>query len=162
MDQRDRIPARPYGLGESHLRRITSTLVLIDQRLDEIERWASGPLPSGPLYRWRQDLDPATLKRIALEARKVREELVRIIERLDLQPQERVASRAIQTGAIFSLVELEELEPRRMRAYGALTEEQAGLFGEIWGPLNGPLEEIRRLCGAPGAGGAASSSGGDP
>ncbi len=162
MDHRDRAPARAFGLGESHLRRITSTLALMDQRLDEIERWAWGPLPSGPLYRWRQDLDPGTLRRIALEAGKVREEMARIIERLNLQPQERVASRAIQTGAIFSLVELEELEPRRIRAYGALTEAQVRLFEEIWEPLNGPLEEIRRLCGAPGTGSTASSVEGDP
>ncbi len=162
MDHRDRAPAPAFGLGESHIRRITSTLVLMDQRLDEIERWASGPLPSGPLYRWRQDLDPRALKRIVLEARKVREELSRIVERLDLQPQERVASRAIQTGTIFSLVELEELEPRRIRAYGALTEAQIRLLEEIWEPLNGPLEEIRRLCGGLGAGSAASSGEGDP
>ncbi len=46
------------GLDASHLRRIGAILVLLDQRLDELERWVSWPLPSGPLYRWCPDLAP--------------------------------------------------------------------------------------------------------
>ncbi len=57
-------------LGEPHFQRITSTLVLLDQRLDEMERWTSWPLPSGPLNLWRRDLDRLVLARVGLEAGK--------------------------------------------------------------------------------------------
>ena len=141
-------------LRESHLRRINSTLALIDQRLDEMQRRTCWPAPEGPLYRWRQDLDGMSLTLIAAEVGRLREELGRVVERLGLEPQERPASRAIHTGAIFSLVDLEDLEPARIRAYGALTAAQEEMLDRLWKPLRLPLEGIRRACGRKGLGDA--------
>jgi len=135
-------------LGEPYFQRITSTLVLLDQRLDEMERWASWPLPSGPLYLWRNDLDRQVLARIGLEAGKAKEELRTVTARLGLQSHERVASLAIRAEAIFSLFDLEDLEPRHIKAYEALTEAQAQQISTLWEPLRRPLEAIRVLCGA--------------
>ncbi len=133
-------------LGESHLRRINSSLVVLDQRLDTIQRWESGAMPSGPLFHWRKDIDPRVIAQIGLEVGKAREGLRRVIAMLGLQPHEMLASREIQTGAIFSIIDLEELEPHYIKAYGALTGTQTQLLQGVWEPLRRPLDEIRRLC----------------
>ncbi len=134
------------GLESSHLRRIGAVLVLLDERLDEVERWASWPLPSGPLYRWRLDMDPASRLRLRAKVAKTREELRSIAWLLGIESQVRVASTAIQTLMTFSLIDLEELEPKRMKAYGALSEKQAEALGALWPSLREPLEAIRRQC----------------
>ena len=147
MRSRDFETPNALKLGEAHFRRITSTLVLLDQRLDEMERWASWPLPSGPLYLWYRDLDRRVLTRIGHEATEAKDELGRVADRLRLQSQERTASLSIRTEAIFSLFDLEDLEPRHIKAYEALTEAQAQQLSTLWEPLRRPLQAIRLLCG---------------
>ena len=162
MRSRDPDARNALKLGEPHFQRITSTLVLLDQRLDEMERWASWPLPSGPLYRWRRDLDRQVLTRIGVEAGKAREELCRITDRLGLQSHERVASLAIRAEAIFSLFDLEDLEPPHIKAYEALTEAQAQQISTLWEPLKRPLEAMRLLCGPVHEGDAGKDGVGSP
>jgi hypothetical protein len=134
------------GLDGSHIRHIGAILVLLDQRLDEMERWASWPLPSGPLYRWHRNLTPAALLRVQEEVARAREELRSIARRLNLLPHVKTAASSIQTGATFSLIDLEELEPSRIKAYGALSEEQGRELAALWNPLREPLEIIRGQC----------------
>ena len=134
------------SLPEAHVRHLSAILVLLDQRLDEMERWASGPLPSGPLHRWRRDLAPPALREIRREVGKARKELAAVAGVFGLHPQQRVASTSVQTAATFSLIDLEELQPRHMAAYGPLTEEQAAALATAWGPLKDLLEAIRAQC----------------
>ena len=147
MLSRDFETPNALRLGEAHYRRITSTLVLLDQRLDEMERWASWPLPSGSLYLWHWDLDRRMLSRIGHEAGRAKEELRRITAMLGLQSQERNASLSIRTESIFSLFDLEDLEPRHIKAYEVLTEAQTQQLSALWDPLRRPLQAIRLLCG---------------
>jgi len=133
-------------LPESHLRRITATLRIVDERLDEIERWVSGSIPSGPLYQWRPNLDSASLARIGAALKKAREELEHVTRKLGLASREITASSAIMVAALFSLIDLDELEPKRMKGCGALAEEKGKILMELWEHLRPSLEEIHRAC----------------
>ena len=145
-------PRDALGLEASHLRHIGAILLLLDQRLDEMERWASWPLPAGPLYRWERNLGAEASQAIREEVAKARRELQAIIERFELEPQVKVATTSIQTLATFSLIDLEELEPRRIAAYGALPGAQAQELSGLWATLRESLEAIRRQCARAQAG----------
>lgn len=136
-----------HDLPEPYWIYIASTLLVLDQRLDDIELWTSGRTPSGPLYHWLQDLAPEQAGRIRKAVRRAHEELAAVADALGVEPREKVASSSVRAAATFSLIDLEDLSPSRLREFGMVPQEKQGALPALWERLRGPLEEIRSACG---------------
>ena len=136
-----------HDLPEPYWIYIASTLLVLDQRLDDIGLWASGRTPSGPLYHWRQDLAPEQAGRIRNAVRRAHEELAAVADALGVEPKEKVASSSVRAAATFSLIDLEDLRPERLREFGMVPQEKQRALPALWERLRGPLEEIRCACG---------------
>jgi|YelNatPaOPRAMG01_1025707.scaffolds.fasta_scaffold03754_11 hypothetical protein len=139
-----------HDLPEPYWIYIASTLLVLDQRLFDMELWASGRTPSGPLYHWRQDLSPEQAGRIRNAVHRAHEELAAVASALGVEPREKVASSSVRAAATFSLIDLEDLRPARLREFGMVPEDKQGALPALWERLRGPLEEIRSACGADG------------
>jgi hypothetical protein len=141
----------PVPWKESHRRRIQATLLGIDQHLDAMDRWLHGPAPSGPIYRWERDLPPERLEEMGRHLEEARRALKAAAESLGLDPHPpRPASRLIHTAVLFSLVDLEELDPRFLKGYGDLDPAQERFLRETWKPLQRALEALRAPQGGAG------------
>ncbi len=139
-----------HDLPEPYWIYIASTLLVLDQRLDDIELWTSGRAPSGPLYHWRQDLAPERAGRIREAVRRAHEELATVADALGVEPRDKAASSSVRALATFSLIDLEDLNPSRLREFGMVPKEKQGALPALWERLRGPLEEIRSACGSEG------------
>ncbi len=136
-----------HDLPEPYWIYIASTLLVLDQRLDDIELWASGRAPSGPLYHWLQDLAPEQAGSIRDAVRRAHEELAAVADALGVAPREKVASSSVRAAVTFSLIDLEDLRPSRLREFGmVLQQEKQGALPALWERLRGPLEEILSAC----------------
>ncbi|MEJ2367126.1 MAG: hypothetical protein P8Z49_01930 [Acidobacteriota bacterium] len=138
-------PTKKGPLNDSHRRRIGAAFAVIEERLDEIERRISGPLSSGELRRRSRDLAPEAAADIAEQVQTVRNAVRSAIGVLGLTPQSQGDSKSIHTAAVFSLIDLDNLEPTRIKGYGRLDAESEHTLQEILNTLKEPLEEIRRL-----------------
>jgi hypothetical protein len=127
------------GLNDNHKRRILATFQYIDKLLEE-SLAASRPAARPLFPRLIQDISPAQFYRIESCAEKMREQMARLMSRVETPPDENPtpASWALRTNLTYMDISLEDLYPERMRGYGEMAPDGAR-------DLSCTLNEIRRL-----------------
>jgi GTP-binding protein EngB required for normal cell division len=133
-------PAGDGLLNESQQRRLAVTCRHVDGQLADLERVLQQSVSGSPFARYTDDLTPAQRARISDHVRAIRAELLAVLARHGLPPAgARIgAAYAARTQLAFITIAVEELKPRYMRGYGAVSPEAAT-------ELNGLVEEIQRV-----------------
>ena len=134
------------ALTESQRRHVLATLRHIDRLLRETEVLLAGVGRDSPLWEYAGDIDPAARRVIEEGVRRTREALGKALERLGMldPPPVGGALWAARGRVAFARIALAELEPRRMRGYGELSETQRRLLEEATRRIGETLDELAR------------------
>jgi hypothetical protein len=114
-------------LNESQARRFRSTCEHIDKLLAEIERIAEPTTPGRPFAHYVFDITPAQQVAVQSHVLQVRSVLVSFCEQFGIAPEEACIPtlRAVRSTLEFVEIGAEEVRPRHMWGYGAVSEEAA-------------------------------------
>ena len=113
------------------------------------------------------DVTAAQRKTIEDHIARIRERLLRVLEAQQLAPPtpEISALHAVRVNLDFLAIDVEELAPRYMRGYGAVSEQAAeelhGIVRQLGAPLRGLQSFLSSICGPPSGGRAASAAAGE-
>lgn len=107
------------SLNQAQRNAVTTTLVQLDQALDEIERLLDGPT-SGITYATEIDFGLATARRIRERCTDIRSQSADIVAAFELPRQQRNGRQIIVAEMSLAWVNLEEVRPHRLRRYGAV------------------------------------------
>src|SRR6058998_3857502 len=147
-------PTREHGFGEHHHRHVRTTFQYIDKLLSEAEHTMTDAGSPSPFRRHSDDTTPIQRKVTHDYIVRVREAMRRVMEELNIPPPE-PHSGAVWAAAInlmYCSISLNELTPKRMRAYGPLSPEAADRLDGIRAELDGLVAKLRSYLGK-GAGG---------
>jgi hypothetical protein len=127
------------GLNDNHRRRILTSLQYADKLLQENLRAllpGARPLFAGCI----QDLSPAKVRLVESYARKIREQMSKLLAQCGIQPPppSAYASGKLRTGITSLDLTLEDIYPEKMRGYGKMDAAAAH-------DLLSTLQEIRRF-----------------
>jgi GTP-binding protein EngB required for normal cell division len=127
------------GLNANHKRRILASFEYADKLLEEC---LHTPTPGRhPLFSgYVQDLSPSESHWVESYADKIREQMLRLLERCGIEPPSPTTLRSckLRTGLISLDITLEDIYPDQMRGYGEMDPAAAS-------DLSWTLQEIRRL-----------------
>jgi hypothetical protein len=96
---------------------VRSTLLQLEQALDETERLLDGP-PTGVTYIIEADFSPAIIAELRQTCQETRRQIAELVTAFDLPVQRRYARRLIVAGMSNAWVNLEEVRPVKLRRYG--------------------------------------------
>lgn len=133
-------------MNEAQKRRIASTFEHVDELLQAAVSAMKGSATGSPFNRFIQDSDPDQQKLIEDEVQILRGLMVAAMERLDIPiPVPSVAAtRSAQTDLLFAEVDIEDIEPKRLRGYGELPPAEAEILAEINAGLINALSRINQ------------------
>lgn len=116
--------AEPSGfeLTESTRRAVETTLQLLDEGLCRIEQWAQGQEHRSVLYAETNRLSRAQRRGLLQEVAAMREELREARDAMALATRHLSAARDIWALCSGLRVDLMEMESKRLRGYGALSQ----------------------------------------
>jgi hypothetical protein len=136
---------RPITLSENHRRSISISLHLLDKQICQWERWVSGDLAPGAMYRQQNTL--SALQKTQLRARiaKLRELIVRLRDDLQLEPDRPTTAQLIIGQATILWEMLAELNSSSLQGYGAVSPELAAYIDPLGEDLTREMHEISRL-----------------
>ncbi|HZO80336.1 MAG TPA: hypothetical protein VFB33_01460 [Candidatus Binataceae bacterium] len=110
---------------ESHLRRLSVTLRILEDALLDIEAGLADP-PRLAMTIYEDDVPHALRAPIRERVRQLRDEILKVKERYALAPQVLSNRRRISTKLSLLSINLTEATARYMRAYGEVTPEEQG------------------------------------
>src|SRR5437867_262591 len=145
---------KPHPFSEHHQRHVRTTFQYIDKLLSEAEHTMVDAGSPSPFRRHSDDTTPIQRKVTNDYILRIREAMRRVMEELNISPPE-PHSGAVWAAAInlmFCSISLNELTPKRMRAYGPLSPEAADRLDGIRAELDGLVAKLRTYLGK-GAGG---------
>ena len=127
-------------LNEYQKGRLRITCHYIDKMLADIDNVLHAATSQSPFPRYRVDVNPAQIRVMEDYIRRFRTELVHAIawQRMEPEPPEVPATRAVLTSLAFIDIALEELKPSYMRGYGTVPQDAVT-------ELNGVIHELRSL-----------------
>lgn len=132
-------------LGPNQRGLVRSTLLLLEERLAEVERLLAGP-EEGALYRRpRLALTEEQRARVDPLLFEIRSMIRAMRERHGLVPEEQDAVRRIVGLLAISWQELGELTPRRLRAYGRVDPRLEEVFEPERERLAGLVSSLETL-----------------
>ncbi|MCL6545439.1 MAG: dynamin family protein [Bryobacteraceae bacterium] len=128
---------RPDGLNESHRRRLLASAQYADKLLGEIEEILKSSDSKSPFLKYRPDITLHQARLIRSYAARFREHLARVLEAAGVErpgPQFS-ALHSVRVTLSFVRIAVQEMAPRYLRGYGALSEqmeaELRGLSAEL-------------------------------
>jgi len=133
---------------------VRTTFQYIDKLLSEAEHTMADAGSLSPFRRHSDDTTPIQRKVTHDYILRIREAMRRVMEELNIPPPE-PHSGAVWAAAInlmYCSISLNELTPKRMRAYGPLSPEAADRLDGIRAELDGLVAKLRTYLGK-GAGG---------
>jgi len=132
-------------VNEAQKRRIASTFEHVDELLQSAVSATRGDATRSPFNHFILDATPDQQRKIEAEVQKTREQMVAAMDRLGI-PQATpsvLATRSIQTDLLFAEVDIEDIEPRRLRGYGVLNPEDIGMLDDVTANLLTALRRVR-------------------
>jgi hypothetical protein len=119
----------------------------IDRLLSDIESIVEGDEGAGVLARFHSDLDTFEREKIHHALDQFRRTLSDSLQRVGItEPKPHIAAaHAIETNLDFIEVDIEELRPRYMKAYGTLTVEAANELNGLLDILQDEARGFRRI-----------------
>jgi GTP-binding protein EngB required for normal cell division len=128
------------ALNEHQKRHLRASSQEIERLLREAETILNTATSQSPFPAYRDDLTPAQRKVVQDYIARLRTQLVRVLEsqQISLPQPDCGVSRALQANLIAIDIMIEELKPKYMKGYGALSEEATV-------DLNGIVRELQGL-----------------
>jgi hypothetical protein len=118
---------------------------MLDEALCEFERWAQGHAYDSVFYQERNDLTPAQRQAVLEQVAAARRALQSAQEAFDLRREVQPIRRAIASHCALMWEILAELEPARLRRYGALEEEAAECAGANVAELRRAIDALAEI-----------------
>jgi GTP-binding protein EngB required for normal cell division len=138
------VAADPDSLNEHQVRRLRVTCQCIDRSLSEIEGILNESASRAAFPTYAADLPPAQRKTIEDYIARVRARLIRVLDGqgIVVSPPGIPVSRAVR-GRLYSIdIAAEELKPKYMRGYGAVSDVVATELNGIAGELQGLVARL--------------------
>ncbi|MEM3589703.1 MAG: hypothetical protein QXN33_01715 [Candidatus Bathyarchaeia archaeon] len=139
-------------MNENHRRALKSGLLLVERCLHEIEDALRSHRSNSALYSIRRDIGPRTETRILIAIKSMLDEIGRIKKEFGLSVDEESLKSRVHAALAEIWVNLEELRPEGMGAYGRMAEEEERVLKyhilkllRIWGDLHNILDEPNLL-----------------
>lgn len=131
-------------MNEAQKRRIASTFEHVDELLQSAVSAMKGGTVGSPFNRFIQDSTQEQQNLLEGEIQHIRELMIIAMDRLGIPiPKPAVtATRSVLTDLLFAEVDIEDIQPKRLRSYGALGPEDAKLLSEI---NSGLAEALTRI-----------------
>lgn len=131
-------------MNDNHKRHLISVFGHIDEFLDEAEHILTAADSDTPFAKYTQDASPVQRKVIGDYIQRVREAIVRAMKDLNLSWPPPISGSlwAAQTNATFAYISVVKIEPKNMMGYGALSDTDIKLIGDIVAELNAALERL--------------------
>ena len=140
---------RPHAFSEQHQRHVRTTFQYIDKLISEAEHTMADASSPSPFQRHSDDTTPVQRKVTHDYISRIREAMRRVMKELNIPPPE-PHSGAVWAAAVnlmYCSISLNELTPKRMRAYGPLSPEAAGRLDGIRAELDGLVAKLRNYLG---------------
>ena len=131
-------------MNENHARNLLTTFRHIDNLLSEAEHIMATAGGSSPFAEYTQDSTPVQRKVVHDYIERVREAMVRAMADLKLPQPAPVcgAMWAVSGRVTFTQIAVAEMEPQRLRGYGALSEEDVTRINRAVAELNAALGRL--------------------
>ena len=130
-------------LGENHRRVVSVLLRGLEQACDEIE--ATFRESPGTLRRIHDDLSAPQRSALRELAQRVRGEIRRLAAEIELDASVGSQRRTVLALLSASIVNLEESEPKKLRGYGAMSQEAEARLGGEFQRLVALLEQMAAI-----------------
>ncbi len=132
-----RTEGTPAGLNSSQTRHLLTSAQYADKLFSEIESILFASKSKSPFRKYKNPLSPAQIKVVEDHLAAIRAQLVRALtaQNIPLPEPELDSVHSIRTTLRFARLAFEDCAPKRMRAYGEVTESKAR-------ELNGLVEEM--------------------
>ena len=131
---------QPGQLNDPQQRHLRVSCQYVDRLLSDVESILHTAASKSPFPRYFVDVTPEQSGVIEDHIQRIRLQLMRTLawQRIEPQPPDIPATRAIMTDLSFVEVAIEEMRPHYMLGYGAVPEDAID-------ELNGVIEELRSL-----------------
>jgi hypothetical protein len=135
-------------VNDGHRRAILAAFRTIDRLLQETEKARLSA--ASPFSRVFNDLTPAQQQAIGEQVAAIRARMNDALKALGatVRPPQTAASWSIQTALAFALTTVLEIAPARLKGYGPLDKESAGLIGRLNAELEEAIERLRESVAA--------------
>jgi hypothetical protein len=110
---------RSMGLNQPQQIALRTTLLHLEQALDEIEQLFIAPA-TGATYTVQLDLQPATIQQIQARCDDMRRQIAEIMAFFELTRHVRHIRRIIYAEMVAARTNLEDMRPTKLRRYGAV------------------------------------------
>ena len=131
-------------MNENHARTLVTTFRHMDNLLAEAEQILATAGSKSPFVEYTQDSTPLQRKVIHDYIERVRQAMGRAMEGLDLpRPAPVCGALWAASGRLtFTHIAVAEMEPQRLRGYGALSDEDIKAINEVVAELNAAIERL--------------------
>jgi GTP-binding protein EngB required for normal cell division len=131
-------------MNENHARTLVTTFRHMDNLLSEAEQILATAGSKSPFAEYTQDSTPLQRKVIHDYIERVRQAMGRAMEGLDLPRPAPVCGAlwAANGRLTFTHIAVAEMEPQRLRGYGALSDEDIKAINEVVAELNAAIERL--------------------
>ncbi len=131
-------------MNENHERSLLTTFRHINNLLSEAEHILATGGSTSPFAEYTQDSTPVQRKVLHDYIERVRQAMNRALTDLRLSRPAPVCGAMWAAGGRFTFAQIAvaEMEPQRMRGYGALSEEDVKAVNEVVAELNATLERL--------------------
>lgn len=133
-------------LNENHRRRLSVTFQHVDELLSDAVQVLSGADADSPFARYAPDATPVQRRVFEEYVRRVRVLMLKAMERMGVPHGRPICGtvRAALGSLLFAEVAIEEIEPERMRGYGAMDPEVVRELTETCAELLAVLRQVAR------------------
>jgi len=131
-------------MNENHARTLVTTFRHMDNLLSEAEQILATAGSKSPFAEYTQDSTPVQRKVIHDYIERVRQAMGRAMEGLGLpRPAPVCGALWAASGQLtFTQIAVAEMEPQRLRGYGALSDEDSKAINEVVAELNAAIEQL--------------------
>ncbi len=147
-------------LNPSQRHRLLGTCKHIDRLLGDIEQTLKAVASKSAFPDYVADITPQQRKTIEEYIARLRGQLLQVLARQSLAPEEpRIsAAHAIHVGLTFIEIAIAELAPHYMRGYGPVSEQGASDLDVVIAELQSTVQKLHRYLLEPSSGTARNSN----
>jgi hypothetical protein len=137
---------RSMGLNQAQQNALSTTLLHLEQALDEIEQLFIAPV-TGATYTIQLDLQPATVQQIRERCAEMRHQIAEMMAFFDLPRHTRNGRRIIYAEMSAVWTNLEDMRPPKLRRYGAVDPDLITTLGPQLESLTQLVRTMQDLAG---------------